>query len=122
MCMIDDSDGNVTMLSERTPVARIAHKCAECARDIRPGERYTVERFVFEGSLSAHKTCGHCLRVREWLRDECGGWLFGGIEEDIREHAAEGYGIAVKMMAVGMARCWLRKDGQRLWPLPRRPK
>ncbi len=121
MCMVDDADGYVTVLSEAHRKARKAHKCSECHRQIEAGETYLVEGTLYDGEKKTHKTCQHCEVVREWLRDECGGFLYGGIEEDIREHAWEGYGIRVKMMAVGMERFWRRKDG-RMWPLPRIPK
>jgi len=50
MCMLDDSEGHVTMLSEADPVARKAHKCKECGREIALGERYHVDRFIWEVS------------------------------------------------------------------------
>lgn len=77
MCMLDNGDGMVTMLSQAEPVARKAHKCKECGREIAPGERYHVDRFIWEGELNTHKVCAHCMVAREWLSDECGGWLFG---------------------------------------------
>lgn len=121
MCMIDDSDGSVTVLHERHPVAKIEHKCLECRRVIKAGERYMVERTVFDGRANTHKTCTHCQCVRHWLTLECGGFLYGGVAEDIHEHASEGYGLSVKMMAAGISRQWKRRDG-RMWPLPRLPK
>jgi hypothetical protein len=122
MCMLDDSDGLVTMLSTADPVARKEHKCRECFRTIQAGERYHVDRFVFEGRLEAHKVCSHCMVAREWLSTECGGWLFGGVEEDIREHVHNGaYSIGVYRMAVGMAWKWRTPSGKML-PIPSVPK
>lgn len=71
--------------------------------------------------MHCHKTCAHCQRVRDWLTAECSGFVYGSIAEDIHEHAEEGYGLAVKMMAVGIYRHWKRRD-QRMWPIPRMPK
>ena len=121
MCMIEDSDGYCVVLSNSVFTARKEHRCTECRRKIQVGERYRRETTVFDHSRSGWKTCVHCQRVRDWLTAECGGWVWGCIEEDIREHADNGYGMGVKIMAVGMARNWTRKDG-RLWPLPRMPK
>lgn len=104
MCMADYSEDRVTMISERITRARKQHKCAECNRRIEPGEQYLTEFYVFDGEHSSHKTCGHCQVVRKWLNDECGGWVYGAVEEDIREHSWEGHGMRVKMMAVGMER------------------
>jgi hypothetical protein len=122
MCMIDyDGDGRVTLLSQATPVARKAHKCRECRREIAIGERYHVDRFVWEGRLDTHKTCAHCMVAREWLRQECGGYLFGGVEEDIREHAHNGdYPMGVHRLAVGMAWKWRTPTGKML-PIPAVP-
>ncbi len=120
MCLIDSGDGPVNLLRSTWQKARIAHKCKECGRQIRPGESYSTEAFVFERDFNLHKTCAHCLVVRDWLQAECGGYLYGAVEEDIREHAYEGYGMAVKRLAVGMGRNWQRKDGS-LYPVPKTP-
>ena len=121
MCMIDDGDGYVTMLSQADPVARKAHQCKECWREIAPGERYRVERFVFEGAMSVHKVCTHCQVGREWLSAECGGWTYGGIAEDIREHTFNGhYEMGVHRLAVGMAWKWRTPSG-RMLPVPTMP-
>lgn len=120
MCMIDDGDGHVTMLSEADPVARKWHRCRECGRKIHPRERYHVDRFMWDGKLDTFKTCAHCMVARTWLRDECGGWLFGCVEEDIRSHAHEGYPMGVRRLAVGMEWQWRAPSG-RLLPVPKMP-
>lgn len=114
MCMIDDADGHVTMLGETFHFARKTHKCAECRRQIDPGERYLCERFVWEHRLRYHKTCAHCQVARQWLSDECGGYCYGQVEEDVREHvfnAPGEYAYGVYRLAAGMARGWRRADG-----------
>lgn len=117
MCAYDDSDP-VTMLGESNPKARKPHKCAECGRTIEPGETYRLERFVFDGKMSAHKTCSHCLAARNWLGAECGGWIFGGVANDLREHVQEGgYGMDLARMAVAIDHGWARRDGS-LRPVP----
>jgi len=120
MCMIDGAEP-VQMLSEGYRKARKEHKCSECRRPIRTGEAYYYERFKCEGDLNYHKTCAHCEVVRQWLSDECGGWVYGGVEEDIREHAQEGYGWPILRLTVAMHNNWLRRDGS-LRPVPAVPK
>lgn len=120
MCMMDWCDDTVTMLSTSDPKARKAHKCAECGREIAVGEQYHVDRYVFEGRMTAHKTCAHCMVARDWLQKECGGWLFGSVEEDIGEHIGS-HGFGLMRIAHGMDVMWKRKDG-RMWRLPRMPK
>jgi len=121
MCMMDDAEGQVTLLSRADPVARKAHKCKECGREIAVGEQYHVDRFVWEGEMHNHKVCAHCMVARKWLSDECGGWVYGSIEEDVREHAQSGgYPMSVCRLAVGMAWNWRSPKG-RLLPIPKVP-
>lgn len=120
MCMIDDSDGPVTILGEPGWMkARKEHKCRECFRFIETGERYYREVYVFDGDFTTHRTCEHCKVVREWLVDECGGFLYGGIEEDAREHCwSRQYKMDLYRAVVGMSKYWRRKDGS-LLPVPK---
>ncbi len=121
MCMISDADGLCVVLHDKDQIARKEHKCDECSRQIPIGETYKNECLVWEGAKSTHKTCAHCMIVRNWLLGECGGWVYGEIYTDIEEHSWEGYGAEIKLMAVGMRRKWTRKDGKP-WRLPRQPK
>jgi hypothetical protein len=121
MCMIDDSDGRVEVLSMRWPRARKPHKCGECHRVIEPGERYNIHAGTYEGEFVTHKTCEHCTVARDWLSAECGGWLYEGVEEDISEHATNGlYGRPVMRLAIGMRRKWRTRKGA-LMPVPEVP-
>lgn len=121
MCMVDDSDGSALVLRERRPRARTTHRCGECFRTILPGERYLAESFVSDGHFGSHKTCAHCEVAREWLWCECGGIVYGGISEDVSEHAASGlYGFGVARLAAGMRHKWTRRNGA-LWTVPRLP-
>jgi hypothetical protein len=121
MCMIEFGDGPVTMLSQADPVARKPHKCNECGRQIEIRERYHVDRFVWEGKLETHKTCAHCVVARNWLNDECGGWIYGEVLNDFREHVAYGgYPMAVARIAIGMRWQW-RSPAGRLLPIPGAP-
>jgi len=122
MCMIDDVEGHVTEINVTTPRARREHYCAECGRVIGAGERYERNVHVWDGAMICHKTCEHCLVARQWLQDECGGWLFGAVEEDIREHAHSGdYPMGVHRLAVGMAWKWRTPTGK-LLPVPKVPQ
>ena len=122
MCMINDSDGSVTLLHERFLTARKKHICLECSRTIQPGENYTVERFIWEDSANTHKTCRHCMVVRNWLINECGGFVYGMLAQDVNEHVQEGsYGKGVIMLSVGIWRAWEKKDGS-MWRVPSLPK
>ena len=118
MCSLDFSDGYVRLLSASSPVARQCHQCRECRRDIAAGERYHVERYVWEGRMHTHRTCAHCKVARRWLEDRCGGYTYGDVREDVVEHARNvGRNFALMRAAVGMRRKWRAPSG-RLLPLP----
>lgn len=121
MCMIDDCDERVNILSDREYTARKPHKCGECGRQISPGERYKVEFGVISGHTERYKTCAHCLVARQWLSDNCGGWVYEGIEEDFREHAQDYQRFDLCRVAVGMANQWETRKGQRM-PVPKLPR
>ena len=123
MCMVDDGAGAVTEITGLLKrVARVAHWCNECCRLIEKGETYFVESYVFEGDFTTHKTCAHCKIARDWLQAECGGWLYGGVEGDIREHVfSRMYPMALARIAVGMQWEWRTPKG-RLLPIPAMPQ
>jgi hypothetical protein len=50
-------------------VARKEHRCDECGRVIRPGERYRVAAGKWGGDFSTCKRCPHCEAVAGALRD-----------------------------------------------------
>lgn len=118
MCMIDDGDGRVTHLGAKYVLALKDHKCQECHRVIQASERYYREKYVFDGGFTCHKTCSHCMVVRNWLSDECGGWVYGGVEEDAREHCfSGGYRMDLYRAVIGMANLWRTPSGKIL-PVP----
>jgi hypothetical protein len=121
MCMMDYSDGCVTTIEDGKYLrARAQHKCRECHRVIEAGESYHREVYLWESKFNVHKTCAHCMVVRGWLRDECGGWLYGDVEEDAREHVFNNrgyYGVDLYRAVVGMAWMWRTPSG-RLLPVP----
>lgn len=118
----DDADERCTVLFEKRQVARVQHRCKECRRPIEKGETYLNERLLFEGRVTTHKTCSHCLVARQWLAAECGGWIYEGVKEDIAEHVDElTYPFEVKLLYIGMKRQWKTKQGTS-WRLPKLPQ
>ena len=116
MCMIDDGGEFATVISSVNYTAIKEHRCAECNRTISIGEVYLREMVVGDHRPTTHKTCAHCQVVRRWLADECGGWIFGRVSDDIRDHADESSDGQIKVMADRMGRQWKMSDG-RLLPL-----
>lgn len=120
MCMINDVDKCVVLAEEKRK-SRKSHQCYECGREIQPKELYLHESIVFDGSIKTHKTCAHCQVARNWLMDECNGWVYGFVEDDIREHVHERhYGMDLARVAVGMRRNWKTRKGK-LMPVPQMP-
>ena len=120
MCMADDCDDYVTVLSKDLPVARKWKKCGECYRKIEPGELYQRENALFDGEFVSYITCKQCVVARWWLVKQCRGFLYGGVGEDIEEHLQDytiplsvRFGIA--RLAVGM------RTGWRFEKMPRMP-
>lgn len=116
MCMIDDGE-SLANHSAVTRVARKAHTCHECGREIAPGETYEFAKGIMEGGWFQFKTCGHCIAVRTWLTEVCGGYCYESVGDDLRQHFRDGYGLWLGRAAAGMRRKWRRFDGDGLMPV-----
>lgn len=114
MCLIDTVDETCQVLDATWRRARKPHRCHECCRDIEPGEQYHHESLLYDGTISTHKTCRHCMRVRQWLFKRCGGWVYEGLLEDLDYHD---HHVRARIWSVGMRRRWTRRDGSQ-WRLP----
>jgi hypothetical protein len=113
MCMFDYSE-SVTMIGESRPIARKGHRCGECKRVIDKGERHVRESYKHDGDFHSHRVCLHCVAARGWLEKECGGWCYGGVEEDLREHWHEDARyrkLSLGRLIVGMANGWRKRNG-----------
>ncbi len=130
MCMADGCDP-ASVYRERVVLARKQHCCCECRRTIEPGEKYQYAFGIWDGGPpSTFHTCGHCMIAQRWLIEECGGWMFGGVEEDIADHiigagsvfdATHGYGSGPSRLVVSMRRKWRRFSEEGLMSFPKVP-
>ena len=120
MCAIDDGD-LCTIWRETTPRAAKPYKCAECGREIAPGEKYKRIDCLFEGSWDYAHICAHCGVMADWLGKECGGWVLRGVLDDFREHANDYRWPDLYRLIVGVKRKWQRFDGEALMPIPKLP-
>lgn len=115
MCMVDDGEGWKVFRSEwRT--ARKQHACYDCGRKIEPGERYYFATGISNDDWrrwDTYRECAHCQYAAKWLLAECGGYLFGGILEDLEEHwdGELMRDLHIGRAIVGLRRRWRRKDG-----------
>ncbi len=120
MCMFDDAE-SATVLSSKDRVAKKNHTCGECHRTIDTGEKYHTDVYKFDGQVSRHKTCMHCMVARQWLSYECAGWICGCIQEDIDEHVQSGgCPVALSRLAIGMKSKWRTPRGK-LMKIPALP-
>lgn len=110
MCRVDyaDDDGMwLRPLEERT--ARKEHRCDDCRRTIAAKERYTYGVYLHEGDVLTVKCCAHCVAAGKWLRVVCGGHLWPGVMEELREHWDEEWDLRT----LGLGR--LVVTGERKW-------
>ncbi len=61
MCYCEEGP---TVTWQSTPIARIEHKCCECGSVISKGEKYHLDKGVWEGDFRTFKTCEICEKVR----------------------------------------------------------
>lgn len=53
-----------SVYEQSKPTARKEHKCCECKRKIKIGERYVLSRGKWEGVWATFKTCLECHLLR----------------------------------------------------------
>jgi hypothetical protein len=118
MCMVDAAE-DVRLLSDRVITrARKEHKCDECCRTIDVGETYRSLGYTDDYSCwYSHKLCAHCQIATQWLTDNCGGYVYHAVAEDLIYHLREEFDQTLPIwwpmarVYKGMARQWRRKGG-----------
>lgn len=90
MCSLDDADPADVYCSVSRRAAKV-HQCEECRRWIDKGEHYQYITMLFDQRWSAYRVCRHCMAAGQWLDLVCGGWLIGGLSEELGDHWDEGY-------------------------------
>jgi hypothetical protein len=89
-----------SMYRAMRPLARKTHRCTECGAVIHPGDRYERVTGVWDGVFDHHKTCAHCLAMRDLVesRAHCFCWTHGGLRDELWEWISEEW-----MRAPGLA-------------------
>jgi hypothetical protein len=120
MCRIHDAEP-CEYYRAKNVTARKNHQCMECDRTIARGETYHRATMLFDDRWDTCKLCAHCEAVAEWLSVVCGGYLYGGIGEELIEHWDE----EPELRSMGLARAiygrergWRSKFGRGLLPIP----
>jgi len=83
-CISIETDGYPSFINFKIKVAKKLHKCGECHKEIKIGEKYEYVVGTWDGYFSTHKTCHTCLEIRNTFI--CGGFCFGEILEYLEEH------------------------------------
>jgi hypothetical protein len=96
------------------------HNCSECRRVILKGERYKRVTGKWNGVVDTFKTCAHCIVIQDWLLKQCGGYLHGGLKEEIYEHAMNYQKIFIYRYLIGIQRKWRRFKDKKLMSLPKK--
>jgi len=103
----------VMVLSEGDRTAKKIHRCDECLRKISIGESYHHEFYV-DGSYSGyHKTCQHCMAIRQYVLVHINDtFIYGQLIDEIGNGPMESW--KDRLMYAGYRRQWKRKDGK-MW-------
>lgn len=119
MCMTDDGEPT-TFWSETRRQARKNHRCYECGRDIVRGEKYLEVCYMAYGEgWYRNRRCQHCEVGVQWLNNECGGYLSGGVQQDLQDHWDHSLQPPrLGRILVGMRRSWKNFKGTGLMPVP----
>lgn len=87
MCSIDDCDERYEPYSRTRHKAARRYTCEECGTPIHHGDRYERAAGCYDGHWNTHRICIACAEGPcDWLARECGGFLHGGVQEDLEEH------------------------------------
>lgn len=103
-CYCDWEDRPSMYVAERR-TARKPHRCAECGRQITPGEVYEHVRAVVARDPVTADTCPHCLALRDWVTAHvpCSCWSHHDMIEDMRAEV-EHYGQQAPGLTMGYLR------------------
>lgn len=79
VCLYSDCDGYMSaydFCEVRTPKARKEHRCCECGKTIRIGERYERYAGKYDGDFCSIVTCLICAEIADAFY--CDSRLYGG--------------------------------------------
>lgn len=73
-------------MSQRMVKARKDHKCTECRKPIKAGEKYEYVFGVWD-EVETFKTCCRCVAVREYVEAHvpCFCWAYGAMLSEARD-------------------------------------
>src|SRR5882757_11287809 len=90
MCMADPDDDGPDIYRLTYPVARKDYRCSECSTVISKGVKHAKHTGLQEDEWWTFRICMDCDEACDWLSEECGGYLFRRVAEDIADHLNDG--------------------------------
>lgn len=108
MCRVDYAEDGFWLRQPSQVKAAKERACEDCGRVITIGEIYYYGVWKGERLDTVH-ACDHCARAGRWLTVVCGGHLWPGVVEELREHWDEEW----ELHTLGLGRLVL--CGQRKW-------
>lgn len=87
-CEVDEAYDHI---AESRPRARRRHTCGECEGAIEPSQHYLRHVGFMRGQRpTLHLICLACEPPFEWVRRNCGCWLYGDLYRHLREDVMDG--------------------------------
>src|SRR3990167_10996312 len=88
-CYCDDDPPE--FWSSKIKTARKQHRCGECGKPIKPGDKYEAVAAVQAGDFYAPKTCEPCHDLRQWVANNlpCFCWAHGNVLDDAKAAVSE---------------------------------
>jgi hypothetical protein len=105
MCAIDGAEYNDVHRITHVR-ARKTHVCEECTRSIAPGEVHQRLDALYEGRWILARTCAHCEAAGVFLDVLCGGYLVGGMGEELADHWDEYGTLGLGRIMVARRQHW----------------
>ena len=87
-CLYSEGE-SVDLINVTNPKAIKDHKCDECGRIIKIGEKYKKISYKFDDNFEVTKRCSYCDEISEVLF--CNGANFAGMKYDLEEAANDDY-------------------------------
>ena len=87
-CVYADYGENLPAFTNLTnPTAKKIHKCSECHREIKVGEKYFRDSGKWDDGFFTFKMCSPCREIIDSFF--CEGFAYGNMTADLYEHIQE---------------------------------
>jgi hypothetical protein len=115
-CEVDEPFDHI---AETRPRARRHYTCTECDGPIAPGDAYLrhVGFSRWQEQPETYRICLACEEPFEWVRRNCGCWLYGDLFRHLREDVMDGLRGALPPGVATRVGRWVVLARRRGWRL-----